>query len=146
MITYASSRYKWGLQTTTLPSRFIKEIKKDFVELPHDFEPKVPEVNEDAVFQRRKSEYKQNYPRLQKRSHETIGEKQLMKMDSAASKQGTPSTADNVEVGMRVEHARFGLGTVEKIEGSAPNAKATVSFPIGKKQLLLKFAKLRIVE
>ena len=49
--------------------------------------------------------------------------------------------------GMTVEHERFGRGKVLKIEGRAPDLKATVFFPsAGQKQLLLRFAKLRVVE
>ena len=45
-------------------------------------------------------------------------------------------------VGDRIEHQRFGLGTVMAVEGMGENAKATVDFEIvGVKQLLLKFAK-----
>ena len=47
---------------------------------------------------------------------------------------------------MEVIHERFGKGKVVNIEGIGPNKKATVFFPaIGQKQLLLRFAKLRIV-
>jgi DNA helicase-2/ATP-dependent DNA helicase PcrA len=47
---------------------------------------------------------------------------------------------------MEVEHQRFGQGKVISMEGSGPNKKATVFFQgIGQKQLLLQFAKLRIV-
>jgi DNA helicase-2/ATP-dependent DNA helicase PcrA len=49
--------------------------------------------------------------------------------------------------GMTVEHERFGKGKVLKVEGHAPDLKATVFFPsAGQKQLLLRFAKLTIVE
>ena len=51
-----------------------------------------------------------------------------------------------IRVGIRVEHPRFGIGEVIALEGADFNIKATVDFPIGKKQLLLKFAKLRVVE
>ena len=54
------------------------------------------------------------------------------------------------DIGLRegnvIEHQRFGIGTVEKIEGSGENTKATVNFQnAGTKQLLLKFAKYSIV-
>jgi DNA helicase-2/ATP-dependent DNA helicase PcrA len=62
------------------------------------------------------------------------------------SRDFTPSAPDQITLGRRVEHPRFGIGKVLEIEGSGPNVKATVEFPIGKKQLLLKFAKLRVVE
>jgi DNA helicase II / ATP-dependent DNA helicase PcrA len=46
---------------------------------------------------------------------------------------------------MTVEHQRFGEGKVLKIEGEMPNIKATIFFHgSGQKQLLLKFAKLKI--
>ncbi len=45
-----------------------------------------------------------------------------------------------------VQHERFGIGTILLIEGSAPNQKVTVEFiHSGKRQLLLKFAKLDIL-
>lgn len=48
--------------------------------------------------------------------------------------------------GMTVAHERFGKGKVLKIEGKAPDIKATVFFPTaGQKQLLLRFAKLSVV-
>jgi DNA helicase-2/ATP-dependent DNA helicase PcrA len=49
-------------------------------------------------------------------------------------------------VGNNVEHQRFGVGTVELIEGIYPNQKATINFAeAGQKQLILKFAKLKII-
>ena len=144
-ITFASKRYRWGLETVTTPSRFIKEIDRNFVELPHDFYPVIPQVSEEESYSRPRITGSKEYPNLQKRSRETIGNKQLLKMEKATAVQGTPATLDNVEVGMKVEHPRFGIGEVTELEGSAPNTKATVNFPIGKKQLLLKFAKLRIL-
>ena len=48
--------------------------------------------------------------------------------------------------GDTVQHAKFGKGKIVKIEGDAPNVKATIFFPtVGTKQLLLKFAKLNIL-
>jgi hypothetical protein len=56
---------------------------------------------------------------------------------------------DNIiklEVGNRVQHDRFGKGTVTAIEGKYPDQKATINFDgIGCKQLLLKFAKLTLI-
>jgi len=56
-------------------------------------------------------------------------------------------TAPDLAEGMTVEHERFGKGKVIKMEGTAPDLKATVFFPsAGQKQLLLRFAKLTVVE
>ena len=49
--------------------------------------------------------------------------------------------------GALVEHSRFGLGTIERIEGTGENCKATVRFNnLGTKQLLVKFARLKVVK
>ena len=54
--------------------------------------------------------------------------------------------ADELREGCQIEHQRFGVGTVVKIEGSGENTKATVAFRnTGTKQLLLKFAKFKII-
>ena len=54
--------------------------------------------------------------------------------------------SSKIQVGMQVLHERFGLGKVLEIEGGAPDLKATVFFQdSGQKSLLLKFAKLKIV-
>jgi DNA helicase II / ATP-dependent DNA helicase PcrA len=144
-LTYAAKRYRWGIETVTIPSRFIRDIKRDFIELPHDFFPSVTQVNDEERF-RERNVPTGKYPSLQSRSRETVGEKQLLKMERATSSAATPLTLGNVEVGMKVEHPRFGVGEVLQLEGVAPNTKATVQFPIGKKQLLLKFAKLRVLD
>ena len=144
-LTFAAKRYRWGIETVTVPSRFIREIQRDFIELPHDFYPSVTQVNDEERY-RERNVPAGKYPTLQSRSRETVGEKQLLKMERATSSSATPLTLGNVEVGMRVEHPRFGVGEVLQIEGVAPNTKATVQFPIGKKQLLLKFAKLRVLD
>ncbi len=57
-----------------------------------------------------------------------------------------PARASDLREGTIVEHQRFGRGIVAKVEGKGENAKATVDFDaMGRKQLLLKFAKLRVV-
>jgi DNA helicase-2/ATP-dependent DNA helicase PcrA len=57
------------------------------------------------------------------------------------------SDSNKIITGMQVEHQRFGQGKVISIEGYGPSRKATVFFPaVGQKQLLLKFARLRIIE
>ena len=53
---------------------------------------------------------------------------------------------DSLREGCQIEHQRFGVGTVTKIEGTGENTKATVTFRnAGTKQLLLKFAKFKII-
>ncbi|MEN8202371.1 MAG: UvrD-helicase domain-containing protein [Bacteroidota bacterium] len=65
---------------------------------------------------------------------------------SPPPKDFVPSDPGLIKVGTKVEHPRFGIGEVHQLEGADSNIKATVLFPVGTKQLLLKFAKLRVVE
>ena len=56
------------------------------------------------------------------------------------------SITTNLKVGNTIEHQRFGIGEVLALEGSGENAKATVAFRnAGQKQLLLKFAKFKVI-
>ena len=58
----------------------------------------------------------------------------------------TDASTGDLHEGATIEHQRFGIGTVIKIEGTGENTKATVEFRnVGTKQLLLKFAKFKIV-
>lgn len=74
-----------------------------------------------------------------------------LKPASAASSSSSPkpasSSSSSLREGCKIEHQRFGIGEVLKLEGSGENAKATVAFThAGTKQLLLKFAKYTIIE
>ena len=64
--------------------------------------------------------------------------------------QATSSTSASiagVQAGQMIEHERFGLGEVIKVEGTGDNAKATIHFKnAGDKQLLLRFARFKVVE
>ncbi|MDO4802181.1 MAG: ATP-dependent DNA helicase, partial [Prevotellaceae bacterium] len=56
-------------------------------------------------------------------------------------------TPNSLQPGTIIEHERFGIGTVIRVEGLGENTKATVEFRnLGTKQLLLKFARFRIVK
>jgi len=58
----------------------------------------------------------------------------------------TDAPAGDLREGSTIEHQRFGIGTVVRIEGTGENTKATVEFRnTGTKQLLLKFAKFKII-
>lgn len=66
---------------------------------------------------------------------------------SAAAASSVGSSSCGLQEGMKIEHQRFGRGTVLKIEGTGENTKATVEFQhSGTKQLLLKYAKFTVVD
>ena len=70
-----------------------------------------------------------------------------METPSSSPSSAPASDLSGLYVGAKVRHDRFGEGEVTAIEGDGGNAKATVSFAhFGQKQLLLKFARLTIVE
>lgn len=65
---------------------------------------------------------------------------------SSSSLKPASSSSSSLREGCKIEHQRFGVGEVLKLEGSGENAKATVAFAhAGTKQLLLKFAKYTII-
>jgi len=142
-LSYATSRYRWGTLTNCEPSRFIEEIDPQYLEI--DF--KVPAKNNDNFsFDQERSAWQQ------KESFSKPKPTLLPKTKSILPKAHTPSLdfslsdTSNLQVGMEVEHERFGFGKVLQIEGNKPDIKATIFFKeLGQKQLLLKFAKLRIV-
>ena len=72
--------------------------------------------------------------------------RKLTKISSVSSRTGSNSSCSGLEVGQRVSHDRFGEGVILAIEGEEQNKKALVDFDnFGKKQLLLKFARLKVV-
>ncbi|GAB6982540.1 ATP-dependent helicase [Prevotella dentasini] len=65
---------------------------------------------------------------------------------ASASSSSSAASFNGLYEGATIEHQRFGIGTVERLEGAGENAKATVAFRnAGTKQLLLKFAKYKIL-
>lgn len=131
-LSYAETRYRWGNMTSNEPSRFLSEIDEKFLE--HNTR-RVPAKNGGS-------------PQMQ--STPVFMKKPLKKLDQSpvgAMFDPTYTTpVDKVIPGVEVEHERFGRGKVLAVEGIGPNTKATVFFNgFGQKQLLLKFAKLKIL-
>ncbi len=140
-LSYAENRYKWGNLSICEPSRFIEEVDDTYIDRPQRVTIFKSKLDQGEVI-KSKPQFDQN-PGI------TFTKKNLKKISS------TPSTAANsvdpelfekLQNGMEVEHAKFGKGKVINLEGEGPNKKATVFFhSVGQKQLLLKFAKLKIV-
>ncbi len=145
-LSYATSRYRWGTLTNCEPSRFLDEIDAQYLEL--DFRPQQKSIEKNPFFDEERSTWN-NRPADTFSKPKPAG---LQKTTSILPKahvpsQGfAPSDTSNLQTGMEVEHERFGFGKVINIEGNKPDIKATIFFKeLGQKQLLLKFAKLRIV-
>ncbi|HUH18079.1 ATP-dependent helicase [Albibacterium sp.] len=144
-ISYATSRYQWGNLNNCEPSRFIDELDPQYLDL--DFRPKSTS-SDSSSFGNERSSWQQA-DTFSKPTPKTIRPKTTSILPKAhvPSAGFTPSDTRNLQVGMEVEHERFGYGKVVNMEGKNPDLKATIFFKeLGQKQLLLKFAKLRIIE
>ncbi len=152
-LSYAQTRYRWGKLVDAEPSRFLEEIDDQYLNY---IKSKTPErsinsfvdksIFEDAPkgirfqkpIQRKKMELNLN------KKKEIILPKKLKKVAFLDSK--TNLFDGNIVVGNIVEHNRFGRGEVLAIEGNGPNKKAEIKFgTVGKKKLLLQFAKLKVI-
>ncbi|HDR90432.1 MAG TPA: ATP-dependent DNA helicase [Bacteroidetes bacterium] len=145
-ISYAGTRFRWGTPSVCNPSRFITELDEQYIILPEDAGRPVSYTERPFLHEHRRPEPKTSRP-LSNRS-ELTGKK-WVRTKTPAPATGNFSRPDDippVKAGMLVEHPRFGKGEVQEVEGVPPDVKATVFFTDhGKKQLLLKFARLKII-
>lgn len=147
-ISFAETRYRWGNLTLCEPSRFIEEIDSDFVEYKGF---KMISQKEQPI--NKVSESSEKWKGL--KSYTKVEPKNLKPIQSAPPKKEIELTFEDSEfkilnvqqlsLGMIVAHQRFGIGTVETLEGTGGDAKAYINFKnFGLKPLLLKFAKLKL--
>ena len=144
-ISYATSRYRWGTLTSCEPSRFLDEIDAKYLEL--DFKQQQKAAG-NPFFDDERSAWQQKETFTKPKPAASAPPKTTSILPKAhiPSEGFAPSNTSNMQVGMEVEHERFGFGKVLTLEGNKPDIKATIFFKdLGQKQLLLKFAKLRIV-
>ena len=157
ILTCAQNRWRYGRMEYDTPSRFIRDIDPELLQVLSDGVPEKP-------IERSRSEWMQNprpvatqfkadskprqvAPRQAEKPVDPFGPnfKRLYQAVAPRPMATDPSPSDLRE-GSRIEHQRFGIGTVTRIEGSGENTKATVEFKnAGTKQLLLKFAKFKII-
>ena len=152
-LTYAQTRYRWGKLTDGEPSRFLEEIDDQFLEYitPKKPEPSVNRFVDQSIFGDAPKKIRFQKPIHRKREERDEEKKvsftppQNLKKVSQA-KGNTNLFDDNIVVGNIVEHNRFGKGEVINLEGAGANKKAEIQFgTVGKKKLLLQFAKLKII-
>ena len=157
ILTCAQNRWHYGRMEYDTPSRFIHDIDPELLQVLSDGVPEKP-------IERSRSEWMQNprpvatqfkadskprqvAPRQPEKPVDPFGPnfKRLYQAVAPRSMATDPNPCELRE-GLRIEHQRFGIGTVTRIEGSGENTKATVEFKnAGTKQLLLKFAKFKII-
>ncbi|MEP6613773.1 MAG: 3'-5' exonuclease, partial [Mucilaginibacter sp.] len=146
-LSYATSRFKFGTLINCEPSRFLDEIDAQYLEL--DFTAKPVTSNNPFFDQERTAWTSKNNAgadSFSKPKAPVVKTTSILAKAHVPSPGFAPSDTAGLQVGMEVEHERFGFGKVISLEGNKPDIKATIFFKeIGQKQLLLKFAKLRIV-
>ena len=159
ILTCAQNRFRYGRMEYDTPSRFIRDI-----------DPELLDVHSEAgggtsIFGgSRSASWMQNprpvatqfkadpkpravAPRQPEKPVDPFGP-QFKRVYNAVAPRPMASdpSAGDLREGSTIEHQRFGVGTVIKIEGTGENTKATVQFRnVGTKQLLLKFAKFKII-
>lgn len=155
-LTYAQTRYRWGKLVDAEPSRFLEEIDDQYL---HYLTAKDPELSvnrfldaglfDDAPkgirFQKPIQRKKKERDLIKKKQVEIP--KKLKKVSETTSTSSNGNLFDgNIVVGNIVEHNRFGKGKILALEGKGPNKKAEIQFgTVGKKKLLLQFAKLKVI-
>lgn len=172
-LTYAQSRYRWGKLIDAEPSRFIEEIDEAYL---HQMTPKPAEryrtfVDPD-VFDthdysqirlrgqsgQSSNERRQGAPKGKKAQNTPKSKgftsppnlKKLKSLKPDLGKSSAPvdtGAMEQLRLGSRVGHMRFGKGTIVALEGQGPDMKAEIKFDTsGTKKLLLRFAKLSLIE
>ena len=170
ILTNAKNRFRYGKMEFDNPSRFIDEIDASLIEGGEE----APESSFGGGYggrmpwDRDRSGYRRDYqnsnpvasqfmadPKPGFKSVRAVNAVHRIMGDTASSSSvasagssafNASSAAGSLSEGCRIEHQRFGIGKVLKIEGTGENTKATVEFQnAGTKQLLLKFAKFTIL-
>ena len=174
ILTNAKNRFRYGKMEFDNPSRFIDEIDASLIEGGEEAPESSFGGGRNSYggygseggyggrmpWDRDRSGYGRNYqnskpvasqfmadPKPGFKSVRAVNAVHRIMGDTASSSASKASSAaGSLSEGCRIEHQRFGIGTVLKIEGTGENTKATVEFQnAGTKQLLLKFAKFTIL-
>ena len=175
ILTCAQNRFRYGRIEYDTPSRFIRDIDPELLNVQSEAGRGKASFGGSSYGGSRSPEWMQNprpvatqfkadpkprvvAPRQPEKPVDPFGPnfKRLYQAVSDSRGQvprvvgntthGTCPPESQLREGCQIEHQRFGVGTVTKIEGTGENTKATVTFRnAGTKQLLLKFAKFKII-
>jgi len=127
-ISYAQTRFKFGNINYADPSRFISELPRELIEAPSSYNAR--------------SISKPNNPFLNQKKSNFVSVNKVTSLVSAPAQTNSALMKENA----LVEHLRFGKGKIISLDGIGPSKKATIIFDKhGTKQILLKFAKLKIL-
>ena len=162
-LSYAKTRFRYGKMEFGSPSRFLKDIDIRFLRLPQDAGMFRRVEEEAAAFRRENAKGfapdKEDAPYGGKERVSVRPKQQIIaptvprnlkrvapSANTASTSPSAGASANRVQQGQLIEHERFGLGEVLKVEGEGDNAKATIRFKnAGDKQLLLRFARFKVI-
>ncbi|MBZ0097948.1 MAG: exodeoxyribonuclease V subunit gamma [Taibaiella sp.] len=142
-VTYATSRYRFGQLVQNEPSRFIDELPE--MHLDRSFTgPSARGVGSVGFGGSAMNRAFEKAPSLKKLAEKINQPKPNSHVPTANFMADNPM---EMEVGMSVEHMKFGFGTIKALEGGTQNRIATIEFKDGSgiKKIMLNFAKIRIV-
>ncbi|WP_266368974.1 ATP-dependent helicase [Tellurirhabdus rosea] len=141
-LSYAESRYHYGRLKTCEPSRFLLEVNTDYLKMA-----KRPRSEaEPNGRSERDTPSGGSMAFVRSLAQKTARQQPQMNVAHTPSADFAPSDTAALAVGMKVEHAKFGFGTVKALDINGTERKAVIAFDkAGEKTLLLSFAKLRIV-
>jgi DNA helicase-2/ATP-dependent DNA helicase PcrA len=160
-LTYAQNRYRFGQLTANDASRFLGEVPDEYLDKTMSGggarnQSSAFGFGNSSAFERlhggrgtglyeNGNAGPQRNTKPEKPSYLKPAPAKVIEHKPAAD--FVPSDTSNLQAGMKVEHQKFGYGTVAKMEGAAHNPIATVQFDLnGEKKIMLNYAKLRIVE
>ena len=162
-LSYAKTRFRYGKMEFGSPSRFLKDIDIRFLRLPQDAGMFRRVEEEAAAFRRENARGfapdREDAPYGGKERVSVRPKQQIIaptvprnlkrvapSANTASTSPSAGGSANRVQQGQLIEHERFGLGEVLKVEGEGDNAKATIRFKnVGDKQLLLRFARFKVL-
>ena len=162
-LSYAKTRFRYGKMEFGSPSRFLKDIDIRFLRLPQDAGMFRRVEEEAAAFRKENARGfapdREDAPYGGKERVSVRPKQQIIaptvprnlkrvapSANTASTSPSAGASANRVQQGQLIEHERFGLGEVLKVEGEGDNAKATIRFKnAGDKQLLLRFARFKVL-
>ncbi|WP_396140682.1 ATP-dependent helicase [Flavobacterium sp.] len=153
-LTYAQSRYRWGKLVDSEPSRFIEEIKDEYLEYINPMDSGYrykPTIDLDIFGDIDKSKLRLTKPTAgtppKKYGDEPVSSANIRKLKPIGNAPSNSNLFDSkLTIGNIVIHERFGKGEVVSMEGAGADKKAEIKFEVGGiKKLLLRFAKLDVI-
>ena len=146
-VTYANSRYRFGSLVQNEESRFVQEIPLNYLDKTFSGISNRPGSQQNSRgIGNISNENFDKVPSLKKLADKLAATAQAPVHIPTANFEG--DTPDKMEVGMKVEHPKFGFGNILSLEGGANNRIAGIDFGVGHgiKKIMLNYAKIRIVK